>query len=469
MSPFGRKVHFVGIGGSGMQGLADVLLARGSRVSGSDMCPTGATQRLVERGAQIFAFHDATHVSPDVDYVVYSAAVKPSNPEIVAATRLGIPRLKYAEMLGQLMRDQQGICIAGAHGKSTTSAMTGWSLCRAGLDPSVVVGAVVPQLGGSARGGTGKHFVAESCEYDRSFLNLTPQAAAILNIQEDHLDFYSGLEQIVESFRSFAHLVPPEGLIVACGECDNALRAVADAPAAVETFAIDRDADWRAVGLQDWQGRYGFDVVYRGRRFGRFSLRVPGRHNVLNALAAVALSHWAGAKPEVIETALASFRGVGRRFEIRGHWAGVTVVDDYAHHPTEVNATLRAARRHFGDRRIWVVFQPHQHSRTRFLLGDFARAFGGNGQDGPLRVLVPDIYFVRDSQKERERISSEDLVTEIAKRGGNARYLPTLEEIVAYLETQLQRGDVIMTMGAGDVWKVADALVGRLQGHHKAG
>ena len=460
----GRKVHFVGIGGTGMRGLAEVVLSYGCPVTGSDAHPSEGTYRLGRLGAKIWYRHAGENVRDDVACLVHTAAASEDNPELVEARRLGIPVLKYAEMLGLLMRLKKGICISGTHGKSTTSAMTAWIMICAGMDPTVVVGANVRQLGGPARAGTGEHFVAESCEYDRSFLNLAPKAAAILNVEEDHLDYYSGLDEIIETFRAFARLVPPDGLVVSNGQNRNVRSAVRGLDVACETFGINSPTDWVATKVDGWQGRYTFDAHYQGEHFGAFRLRVPGTHNVLNALAAMALAHWAGVDAETVRRALNSFGGADRRFQIRGQWAGVDLVDDYAHHPTEIQATLRAAKDYFQSRRIWVVFQPHQHSRTRFLLRDFAHSFANAD-----KILVPDIYFVRDSEQERQEISSQDLVDEISSLGGDARYLPTFGEILDYLTIRLRPDDVLITMGAGDVWKIGDELAQRVQRDSQAG
>ena len=462
----GRIVHLVGIGGTGMRGLAEVLISHGCSVTGSDLSPSDGTSRLTERGARIWYRHTRDNIRRGVACVVHTAAARDDNPELVEARRRGIPVLKYAQMLGLLMRLKQGICIAGTHGKSTTSAMTAWALVQAGMDPSVVVGANVPQLGGPARAGTGDHFVAEACEYDRSFHHLAPRAAALLNIDEDHLDYYSGLDEIVESFHTFAHLVPGDGLVVANGQDPNVEGAICGLDVPIETFAVDGQADWEARKVHGWRGRYTFEAYYRGEHFGAFRLSVPGTHNVENALAAMALAHWAGACPEAIRQALNTYAGADRRFQIRGEWGGVTVVDDYAHHPTEIQATLAAARGHFENRRIWVVFQPHQHSRTRFLLKDFATSFG---IDAKIKIVVPDIYFVRDSAAWRQEVSSQELVDAITGLGGDACYLPTFDEIEEHLAAHLRPGDVLITMGAGDVWKIGHELAQRFQRDSQAG
>ena len=360
--------------------------------------------------------------------VVYSAAIHEHNAELVAARQRGLEVMKYSQMLGRLMTEGVGIAVAGTHGKSTTTAMVAYALTQAGLDPSFIVGATVEQLGGPSGVGLGRHFVAEACEYDRSFLNLQPTYAAILNIEEDHLDCYQNLEAIIEAFRAFAGRIEPGGILVANGEDTNVERAIRGAPCHVQTFGFLEGCTWRGAGLEADLGRYRFTVLLEGQVLCRLALKLPGRHNAYNALAAAALLHQAGVSPEPIAQAMGSFTGTHRRMTYKGCDRGVTVMDDYAHHPTEIQVTLRAIREYHQPKRVVCVFQPHQHSRTRFLLKDFARSFAAAEE-----VIVPDIYFVRDSDREKEYISSQDLVAQIRLNGGSAIYLKTFDEINAYL------------------------------------
>jgi len=460
----GRKIHFVGIGGCGMCGLAEFVLMEGGQVSGSDRKESAATDRLRRLGAHIHVGHDRAHVPAGAERVVSSAAVPPDNPELAEARSRGIPVEKYARFLGRLMELRRGIAVAGTHGKSTTTAMTGFVLREAGLDPSFVIGADVPQLcaascgGGGSHAGTGPHLVVEACEYDRSFLNLAPQAACILNVEEDHLDYYRDLAEIREAFAGFASRVSPGGRLVVTGTDLAFSQLTESARAAVETFGIGGQWNWRAENLEADRGRFAFDV-YRGRDiYGSVRLKIPGQHHVLNALAAVALCHWAGAPAPAVVQALGAFEGARRRTEVLGEAAGVTVVDDYAHHPTEILATLRAVRQRFEPKRLWVVFQPHQHSRTRFLLKDFARALVLAD-----KVIVPDIYFVRDSELERQAVRSQDLVGEIQGLGADALYMESFDSIRRYLVESLAAGDVLMVMGAGDVWRLGAPLLADLE------
>ncbi|MBN2561094.1 MAG: UDP-N-acetylmuramate--L-alanine ligase [Phycisphaerae bacterium] len=458
-SPFAaRRVHLIGVGGSGMSGLAGVLLRCGAIVSGSDLVETKTFQRLEELGATIRIGQAPINIPTDGDFVVYSAAIKEDNVELKEARRQGLCCLKYAEMLGQVMRQRTGIAIAGTHGKSTTTALLAYILRRAKVDPTFVVGAEAKQLAGSSGVGEGPHFVVEACEYDRSFLNLSPKYAAILNVEEDHLDCFDGLDAIIDAFRAFSSLVPSDGIVVANGEDPAARRAVRDISAPVETFGFGEDAFWHAENIEHDHGCYAFDVIRNGGFFLRASMdHLPGRHQVGNALVAAAMAHHAGIAAESIAESLSSFAGAHRRLTERGEVGGLLLLDDYGHHPTEIRVTLRAVCEHYPGRRLWVVFQPHQHSRTRFLLDDFARSFGRADH-----LLVPDIYFVRDSEAERGTICSGNLVDRVRANGGDAIYLPSHEEIVEHVMAHAKAGDVVMTMGAGDVWKIADELVRRL-------
>jgi UDP-N-acetylmuramate--alanine ligase len=457
-SPFaGKRVHLIGIGGCGMRGLAGVMLRCGARVSGSDRIESQLLIDLAEAGASVFNGQSPRHVPMDCDLVVYSAAIHDENPELLEARRRGVPCRSYSQMLGEVMRLRTGLAVSGTHGKSTTTAMVAFILRSARLDPTFVVGAEVPQLEGGCGVGDGPHFVAEACEYACSFLNLSPRYAVILNIEEDHLDYFQNLDAIIEAFSSFASLVPHGGVIVA-NAADRAVNiAVSQVQARVETFGLDGAATWSATDMVCRRGCWQFTITREDLPFVEVNLsRLPGRHQIGNALAAAALASHAGVAPEVIGEALSQFGGVLRRLTHRGKLDGIDVYDDYGHHPTEVQVTLKALRDHHPGGRIWVVFQPHQHSRTRFLLNDFARSFGAADH-----LIVPDIYFVRDSEAERDAVCSADLVERVQANGGDARYLPDFKAILEHLRHETQPGDVILTMGAGDIWKVADGLVRR--------
>lgn len=456
----GVRVHLVGIGGSGMSGLAAMLLRRGARVSGTDRAHSSALQALVSRGASVTTDQTAASLPADVQLVVASAAIPADHPELAEAARLGVDVVKYAEMVGLLMAQRSGVAIAGTHGKSTTTAWTSYVLRTGGLDPSYVIGAEVEQLGGGAGVGDGAHFIAEACEFNRSFLCFRPRFASILNIEEDHLDYYKDIDAITEAFVEFAGLIPADGLLVVNGQDDRCRLVAERVKCPVHTFGLAETDTWRGENLELRDGRYEFTVLLDGNELGRVRLGIAGRHNVMNALAVTALAHRCGVEWPAIAEALHSFRGARRRLEQRGSVRGVTICDDYAHHPTEIRATLRAARERFEPRRVWCVFQPHQHSRTRFLLEDFAQCF-----ELADRVVVPQIFFVRDSERERDLVCAEDLVERIRARGVEAEFVPDFHAISALVAREAQPGDLAITMGAGDIWKVADDLVQRLRGH----
>ena len=450
----GKRVHLIGAGGSGMRALGEMLLGRKAILTGSDQTSSGAIERLRTAGADIAIGQKPGNLPERCDLVVYSAAIHDQNPELLAARRCGCEVIKYSQMLGRLMAGRVGIAIAGTHGKSTTTAMVAYVLRAAGADPSFIVGATVDQLGGPSGVGAGKHFVAEACEFDRSFLNLRPQIGGILNIEEDHLDCYESLAGIVEAFRSFAALVPPDGLLLVNSEDRNAHAAGGAGTCEVETFGLIAGCTWTGTNFSTDRGLITMDVLYREQKFCRLSVPLPGRHNACNALAAVGLLHHAGIHREQIAELLVKFQGAQRRMTLKSQSGGITIVDDYAHHPTEIQATLRALRDHYEPKRLLCVFQPHQHSRTRFLLTDFARSFAAASE-----VVVPDIYFVRDSALEKDYISSQDLVAQIRLNGGSAIYLETFDEITRHVAETLREGDLVVTMGAGNIWEVADEIV----------
>ena len=455
----GKHVHFIGIGGIGMSGIAKMLLSQGAIVTGSDLVYSKKVKQLNEFGAHVVVGHSPDNLPPGAEVVVVSAAIKRENVEYRAATKVGLRIMKYSEMLGLLMREKKGIAVSGTHGKTTTTALISAILQTAGLNPTFVIGGDVDKLGGSSKVGVGELFVVEACEYDRSFLNLSPNIAVLTCIEEDHLDYYHNLKEIVGAFAQFCALVPQEGLIVANNQDRNVRAAIEGRKCPAETYGITVESDWMATDPRWQKDRNLFELMRHGKIFGSFMLQAPGVHNVLDAIAAVAVCNRLSVDREVIAAGLANFTGVERRFQTLGECDGVVIVDDYAHHPTEIQVTLKAAREKFNGARIWCVFQPHQHSRTRFLLKDFARSFGGAD-----KIIVPDIYFVRDSEEDRKSVSSMDLVGEISNLGGDAVYLPTFPEIIEYLARNVRAGDVVMTMGAGTVDEVARGLIIRLSG-----
>ena len=452
--PATLHVHMIGIAGCGMRALAEMLTGRGDIVSGSDMASSAATSRLAECGMAISIGQCGDNIPADCELVVYSAAIHEGNPELIAAAERGIEVVKYSQMLGRMMGRSTGIAIAGTHGKSTTTGMVAYVLRAAGFDPSFVVGATVDQLGGPSGVGKGKHFVAEACEFDRSFLNLQPKYAAILNVEEDHPDCYRDLDEIVEAFKQFAAKVPPDGIIVINGDDRDALKCVSEASCEVETFGLADGCTWQGTDLQHEDGLVTMTVTMKRQQFCRLKVPLPGLHNAYNSLAAVAILHHAGVDADEIVLRLEQYTGARRRMMLKADLLGVTVIDDYAHHPTEIQVTLKAIRDYYKPQRLICVFQPHQHSRTRFQLKDFARSFGEADA-----VIVPDIYFVRDSEREKDYISSDDLVAQIRLHGGEAVYLKSFKEIVTHLKDIVETGDLVVTMGAGNVWEVADEIV----------
>ena len=457
----GVRVHFIGIGGCGMSGLARMLLDAGAIISGSEPKPNPQTFELTERGATISRDQLGELLSAQTELVVRTAAVPDWNPEYKAALRYGIPTIKYAKLLGWVMQERYGIAVAGTHGKSTTAAMISYALLQCGADPSFVVGGTAAQLGGGSRSGKGKSFVVEACEFDRSFHRLHPAVALITNVEEDHLDCYKNIDEIIESFHQFARLVPEKGLILANGQDANVARALAGVTSpiefvgVVESGRIPIELSWAAdlTGIKN--GCHCGDVLHHGLHVASLELSIPGIHNLFNATMAVAACAAAGVDPAQAAEAVSKFTGVNRRMTEMGRCNGAIVIDDYGHHPTEIRATLVAICEKYQPERLFCVFQPHQHSRTRFLLDDFASSFAAATE-----TIVPDIYFVRDSEAERQRITSGELVERIIDHGQDATHIAKLSDIPAYLRGKLREGDVVVTMGAGNVWEIARELVG---------
>jgi len=453
-----KHAHFVGIGGCGMSGAARILLDRGVRVTGSDTTPGHIARDLESRGVRLMTGHATENVLPGTDLVVMTAAARLDNPELAEAVSRGIPIVKYAAVLGALMDPLRGIAVAGTHGKTTTTAMVASILTAGGFDPSFVIGGEVESLGGNARSGKGAFFAAEACEYDRSFLNLRPEAAVVTNVEIDHVDYYRDLDEIVASFRQFVAGLKERGIAIVHESSADLLRPAAREDVRFVTYGIGEGADFRVRSVTPvGPAAYAFSLERRGLREPlRIRLRVPGTHNVLNAAGAAALLSSLGVPGEAIESGLAAFEGAKRRFQHKGDVGGVRVIDDYAHHPTEIRAVLSTARESFPERRIWVVFQPHQASRTRFFLDDFAAALREAD-----RVVVSEIYCARDSETERRSVSSLDLADRVGRLGTSAVSIPSFSEILAYLRGQLRPGDVVFTMGAGDVTRLSEELLDR--------
>ncbi|MEM1208138.1 MAG: UDP-N-acetylmuramate--L-alanine ligase [Planctomycetota bacterium] len=448
----GRRLYFVGVGGSGMSGLARLAASLGAACSGSDR-GASATTRAAEADGVAVTLDQSGAAMPDrLDAVIATAAVPPDHPELVEAARRGVPVVKYAQMLGKLMLGRRGVAIAGTHGKSSTTAMLAHVLISAGRDPSFILGARCEQIGGSARVGHRDTLIAEACEYDRSFHHLRPTLATVLNVEADHLDYYADLDEIVAAFADFAGRLPDDGYLLIQHECPHRNAIAADSLATVDTLGFHPDADFR-IALAE--GTASLEHAGHGRVLS-FTPPMPGEHMAYNAAAAAVLAHRLGVDWADIGPALSGFRGLDRRMQRLGQSDGVTVVDDYAHHPTEIAATLHALRTHYRPRRLICVFQPHQHSRTRHLLDDFAACFA----DADL-VLVPDIFAVRDPDADRLAVTAQDLVDRLAAHGQAARHLADPETLLATLRDAAQPGDLVVTMGAGDIDRLSKTYVAK--------
>ncbi len=455
------RVHLVGIGGAGMSGIAEILLSYDVEVSGCDQARSPVTERLAELGATVHYGHDAAHAVGS-DLVVYSSAVAADNPEVVEARRRGIPVVRRAEMLAELMRLKYGVAVAGTHGKTTTTSLVGAILTEGGLDPTVIVGGRVRALGTGARMGSSEYLVAEADEFDRSFLRLAPIIAVVTSIDADHLDTYGDLAAIREAFVQFASRVPFFGEVIVCLDDPNVQEILPQlTDHRVVTYGFSPQADFQAVDLALLDGAVGTRFTVRHGVegvLGTVELPLPGRHNVANALAAVAVARALSVPFDRIAAALEAFRGIDRRFDRVGSWRGADVVDDYAHHPTEVAATLAAAREVRPAGRIHAVFQPHLFSRTR----DQAAAFG-KALLGADRVVVTDVYPSREAPI--PGVSGE-LVVAAARASGHRRveYCPDWHDAPEVLAPEVEAGDLVLTLGAGDVYKLARELASREEG-----
>jgi len=503
------RAHLVGIAGSGMRSLADVFLDWGWRLSGSDEVIEPA-EYLAARGVSLHGGHAAEYLPPDAEVVIASDAVPRTNPEICRAVERGIPVLSYAEMLGRIMVGRRGLAVAGTHGKSTTTAMGAELLVRAGKDPTVVYGAMplahfpltpgpspntspkrkrgngndlpslalrasvahpapecrnartIPASGG--RAGGGDLMLVEACEYRANFLHLNPEQAVILGIEPDHFDFYRSVDQLVEAFAAFAQRLPDGGLLLARHDCERTRRAASDLRCRVETFGLSSGADWSVRGLRSRQGRFQFTLAHRGRLLGEVRLQVPGRANVLNALAAAALAASNGVPAAEIAAGLASFRGLRRRMESLGMFGGVALLDDYAHHPTQIAASLGAARQIYPGRRLWCVFQPHQASRTEHLLDELAQSL----QNADM-VVIAEIFRAREPHPPIGEVTAADLACQARAGGVEVAEVHQTDPILRLLESRLRPGDVLMTLGAGDVRKFCNAFICRFREDRAAG
>ena len=448
-------VHFIGIGGISMSGLAEILLEEGFHISGSDAKESALTDALEKKGARIYYGQRASNISDSTDVVVYTAAIHPDNPEFARAKELGIPMLTRAELLGQIMRNYDTpIAVAGTHGKTTTTSMLSHILLKGDCDPTISVGGILPAIGGNIRVGQSETFLTEACEYTNSFLSFFPKISIILNMDADHLDFFKDIDDIRRSFRRFAELLPADGTLIINADTPEYQSITEGLPCQVITYGLENNADYTASDITyDEFGHASFHVKYKGSDLGRCSLKVPGSHNVSNALSAVATGRLLNLPWEVIAEGLLSFTGTDRRFQYKGTVGGVTIIDDYAHHPTEIEATLKAAA-NYPHRKVWCVFQPHTYTRTKALLPEFAQALTLADH-----VVLADIYAARET--DTLGISSEDLADRIRELGTPCEYFPTFDEIENFLLKNCTQGDLLITMGAGDVVNIGEQLLGK--------
>lgn len=450
-----QKIHFIGIGGISMSGLAEILMDEGFTVSGSDAHVSELTAHLEARGAVLYYGQKAENISDGLDAVVYTAAIHPDNPEFAEVKRRGIPMLSRAELLGQMMRNyKHAIAVSGTHGKTTTTSMISEIFLKADNDPTISVGGILNSIGGNIRVGGPEFFVTEACEYTNSFLSFYPTMTVILNIEEDHLDFFKDIQDIRHSFRLFAGQTAEDGMVIINGDIEKVQEITADTKARVITFGHDAACDYTAAEIT--YNEYAcpsFDLIVRGERICRLQLSVQGEHNVYNALAAVAAAAESGISYEKIAEGLAAYTGTNRRFEKKGELNGVIIIDDYAHHPQEIEATLKAAQ-NYPHKRIWCVFQPHTYTRTKAFLEGFAEALSFADC-----VVLADIYAARET--DTLGVSSADIAALLKKKGTEAWYLPSFSEIEEFLLEHCIPGDLLITMGAGDIVKVGENLLSR--------
>jgi UDP-N-acetylmuramate--alanine ligase len=450
-----HRVHFVGIGGIGMSGIAEVLLNSGYVVSGSDLHDGEAIRRLRNLGAQIFVGHQEENLAVNPSVVVISTAVKYSNPEVLEARRRQIPVIPRAEMLAELMRMKYGIAVAGSHGKTTTTSMTAAILSLAGLDPTMVIGGRVHMLGTNAKMGQGEILVAEADESDGSFLLLTPTIAVVTNIDREHMDFHQTMERLNESFLTFANKVPFYGLAVLCIDNPNVRALLPKVRKRFATYGLSPEADFSVQDLHMKAGGVEFTVLHHGKSLGQLKLQLPGRYSATNALAAVAVAHELEIPFCRTAEALAAFNGIHRRFEIKGQSRDVLVIDDYGHHPVEVRATIGAIRESW-KRPLTVIFQPHRYSRTQDLFDDFLTAF-----EGADRLVLTEIYAAGEDPI--PGVTGEALYQAIKRQGHmDIEFIADKTSIAPQLAGRLIAGDVVLTLGAGDIYKVGESIVAAL-------
>ena len=446
-------VHFIGIGGISMSGLAEILLKEHFTISGSDAKSSALTEHLTKLGATIFYPQKAENIIEGIDIVVYTAAIHEDNPEFAEAKRQNLPMLSRAQLLGQLMTNYATpIAIAGTHGKTTTTSMLSHILLEAETDPTISVGGILNAIGGNIRVGNSEIFVTEACEYTNSFLNFLPKISVILNVEEDHMDFFKDIDDIRSSFHRFAALLPKDGALVINKNIEKIETITEGLSCNIITYSEVQEADYSAANIAfDALGNASFDLVKYGENIGRIQLSVAGKHNVSNALSTIAVAELLNIDLDTIQKGLLSFTGTDRRFQYKGERNGITIIDDYAHHPTEIRATLTSAR-NYPHKDIWCVFQPHTYTRTKAFFHEFAEALSLADH-----VILADIYAARET--DTLGMSSESLAEEIKKLGCDAYYLSSFEKIENFVLENCFHNDLLITMGAGDVVNIADSLL----------
>jgi len=467
-----KKIHFIGIGGIGLSAVARLMKEKGKEVSGSDLSPSLITDSLKKTGVKICIGQTEKNVTENIDLIIHTTAIPENNPELRRAEELGIKTVTYPEALGLVFNDKFGIAVCGTHGKSTVSAMAGILLDDAKLDPSVIVGSIVPRYDNNLRIGKSKYFVAEACEYERSFLNLYPKIIILNNIELDHTDYYRDLDDMKSAFREFISHLPEDGILICNSddkEIQNSKSQIQNHKFQILSFGLDEINNLRGYDVKFESGKTKFKVSYNSKDLGEFVLKMPGLFNVYNALGVIALGLILGISAEIIKKSLANFSGIWRRFEVKGKYKNALVISDYAHHPTAVKATIEAARKFYPDKRIFAVFQPHQHNRTKKLYQDFLKSF-----DSVDVLILSEIFDVAG----REEVSDQDvgslqLIKDIRKRINKKKleirncklgidsvfYARNLKETKKLIDANIKTDDILLIMGAGDIYKVADELV----------
>lgn len=450
-----KHIHFMGIGGIGMSGLALILSDMGFKVSGSDIKPNSLTQKLIGRGVKIYFGHHASNIEEDVDLVVYSSAIFPKNPEYIVAQNKKIPIVQRAKILAELMEKKKGIAVTGAHGKTTTTSLISLILKKTGYDPTIVIGGEVEYINGNACLGHGEYLVAEADESDGSFLNLHPFYEIITNIDREHMDYYGDIEDIISAHQKFVDNLKTGGCLFCGADNENIKTLLSRISKEVITYGLSTARDFYPDHIQMKENLSEFNCLFRGEKLGKISLNIPGLHNIINSLAALAVVHKIGIDFDKATSALAEYKGAGRRFQIKNSHNDIMVINDYAHHPTEIQATLEAAQG-WKDRRIIVVFQPHRYTRTKFLKEEFGKCFSLTDH-----LVITDIYAA--SEEPIEGVSGRDIYEKVLESGHRDAYYLPKDKIIDHLLKIIKPKDMVLILGAGDIGELVDELVGQLK------